>query len=129
MKNILGNQQIKIHNHFLSEIQKKIYKTEEHVEIATTLNNLASLYDTIGQKEKALTNYQKVYGMRKNMNFYFFFFFFTIFHLFLPDIELRLQKTKQHCNIAIVLSNMALLHSSLGNKEKAVDMIEEAYGI
>ena len=38
----------------------KLFKTEEHARIATTLGNMASIYNTLGQMDKALEMFQKV---------------------------------------------------------------------
>ena len=38
----------------------KLFKTEEHASIATTLSNMASIYNSLGQIDKALEMYQKV---------------------------------------------------------------------
>ena len=38
----------------------KLFKTEEHASIATTLNNMAAIYKSLGQMDKALEMNQKV---------------------------------------------------------------------
>ena len=38
----------------------KLFKTEEHADVATTLSNMASIYEDLGQMDKALEMNQKV---------------------------------------------------------------------
>ena len=38
----------------------KLFKTEEHANIATTLSNMALIYKSLGQMDKALDMNQKV---------------------------------------------------------------------
>ena len=38
----------------------KLFKTEEHLSIATTLSNMALIYNELGQMDKALEMNQKV---------------------------------------------------------------------
>ena len=38
----------------------KLFKTEEHADVATTLSNMALIYDGLGQMDKALEMNQKV---------------------------------------------------------------------
>ncbi len=44
------------------DIQSKLIKTEEHPDIARTLSNMASIYLNLGQKQKALEIYDRVYS-------------------------------------------------------------------
>ncbi len=50
----------------------KLFKTEEHADIATTLNNMALIKDVLGQNDKALKMNQKVYGKFCVYVFYLF---------------------------------------------------------
>ena len=38
----------------------KLFKTEEHEDVTTTLGNMALIYDRLGQMDKALEMNQKV---------------------------------------------------------------------
>ena len=40
----------------------KLFKTEEHSDVTTTLNNMAQINSDLGQKQKALEIHEKVYG-------------------------------------------------------------------
>ena len=42
------------------DIEMKLFKTEKHADVAYTLNNMATIYFGLGQKDKALEMYQKV---------------------------------------------------------------------
>ncbi len=41
----------------------KLFKTEKHADIATTISQMASIYKELGQIDKALEMNQKVYGI------------------------------------------------------------------
>ncbi len=47
-------------------IYKKIFNTDEHPRIATTLINIASIHQDLGHYDKALEINQKVYGKKIN---------------------------------------------------------------
>ena len=49
----------KLHLIFL-DIEMKLFKIEEHTDVATTLCNMASIYDGLGQMDKALEINQKL---------------------------------------------------------------------
>ena len=40
----------------------KLFETEDHPDIATTLSNMASVYHDLGQVQKALDINERVYG-------------------------------------------------------------------
>ena len=41
----------------------KLFKTEDHSDVASTLSNMAIIYSNLGQKQRALEILEKVYGM------------------------------------------------------------------
>ena len=45
-------------------IKTNVFKTEEHESVATTLQNIAGMYDLMGEKENDLQTYEKVLSMR-----------------------------------------------------------------
>ena len=45
-----------------SEIFMKLLKTEDHLSIATTLSNIAFIYSSLGQTQKALKKQKRVYS-------------------------------------------------------------------
>ena len=44
------------------DIRKKLFKTDEHADVATVLNNIATVYFTMGQLDKALETSQRANG-------------------------------------------------------------------
>ena len=40
----------------------KLFKTEEHADIATTLGNMAMIYSSLGEVQKSLEIHERVYG-------------------------------------------------------------------
>ena len=44
------------------DILMKLFKTEEHSDVASILNNMATVYSDLGQSQKALEILEKVYG-------------------------------------------------------------------
>ena len=47
------------------DIRMKLFKTEEHAIIAKILNNMASIYSGVGQKQRALEMNEKVYSRER----------------------------------------------------------------
>ena len=74
----------------------------DHPDVATSLNNLASLYDSLGQYSKAEPLYTQALEMRKR--------------LFNGD----------HPNVATSLNNLAFLYYSLGQYSKAEPLLSDA---
>ncbi|AAM05106.1 TPA: tetratricopeptide repeat protein [Methanosarcina acetivorans] len=77
----------------------------EHTSVATTLNNLAGLYDNMGEYEKALPIYQRA----------------------LEIVEKVLGP--QHPDVANTLNNLALLYRQMGEYEKALPIYQRALEI
>jgi tetratricopeptide (TPR) repeat protein/CHAT domain-containing protein len=92
----------------LNEQALSIYKKalgKEHLDFATSLNNLAIIYNKIGQYEKALQ---------------------------LQEQSLAIYKKalgEEHPNVAISLNNIAQLYYNLGQYEKAFPLNEQALSI
>ena len=77
----------------------------EHTGTATSLNNLAALYDTLGQYDKALPLYQRALAIREK------------------------ALGPEHNDTASSLNNLAWLYDALGQYDKALPLYQRALAI
>ena len=77
----------------------------EHPSVAITLNNLAVLYKSMGDYEKALPLYQRALDICENV------------------------LGPQHPSVATTLNNLAVLYESMGDYEKALPLYQRALDI
>ena len=77
----------------------------EHPDVATTLNNLAGLYESMGDYEKALPLYQRALEISEKV------------------------LGPQHPAVATTLNNLAGLYDSMGDYEKALPLYQRALDI
>ncbi len=77
----------------------------EHPDIAETLNNLALLYESMGEYEKALTLYQRALEIRENL------------------------LGPEHLDVAIIRNNLASLYDSMGEYSKALPLYKRVLDI
>ena len=56
---------------FIMEARRKIFKTEEHPDVATTINNIANFYGDLGDSEKALRMHEQNFGKKEAGNNYY----------------------------------------------------------
>lgn len=78
---------------------------EEHIFTALVYNDIAVVYENLGEYEKALEYYEKAITLK----------------------ELKLSK--DHLSIAITYDNVAGVRRAMGEKDKALDYCERAMGI
>ena len=91
----------------------KLFKTEEHADVATVLNNMSFVYYAMGQLDKALEVTQRA-NSKESLELILFLFTFLI----LLDIMMKVFKTEEHLSVATTLSNMALFLSDSGERKK-----------
>ncbi len=159
---------IQITNHFLTlgdscrKIQRydcsinnlKLYVTycrriygEKHPAYATSLNNLAYVYDEMGRYEKALPLYQQALQIRKEVfgerhqnyaaslnNLAYVYDMIGSYKKALPLFQQALQIRKDvfgEKNLAYAgsLNNLAALYDEMGNYEKALPLYQQALQI
>jgi len=77
----------------------------EHQDVATTLNNLAELYESMEDYEKALPLFQRALDIRENV------------------------LGPQHPSVATTLNNLAELYRQMGDYEKALPLFQRALEI
>jgi len=77
----------------------------EHPDVATSLNNLAGLYKSMGDYEKALPLYKRALDIREKV------------------------LGTQHPSVATTLNNLAGLYKSMGDYEKALPLYQRALDI
>ena len=69
--------------------------------------------------------YKELYGKTKANFIKNFLQDFNFF--FYQYLELKLHKIEEHSDFAVTLSNMGLIYSDFGQKEKALEIIEKVY--
>ena len=74
----------------------------EHPSVATTLNNLAALYESMGEYEKALPLYKRALEISEKV------------------------LGPEHPSVATTLNNLAVLYKSMGEYEKALPLYKRA---
>ncbi len=96
-----------------------LYGSDEHISIATTLNNMAVTQQLLGNLEDAKIIYRKVKG--KN------FFFMCLMIIYLLAIMLKIYKNKDNLGVATVIFNLACIDRDLSLFSKALEKFEQAY--
>ncbi len=92
-----------IHEEMLQILETKL--GHEHPDVATTLNNLAGLYENLGEYEKALPLYKKALDIHEKV------------------------LGPEHPNVATTLNDLALLYKSMGEYEKTLPLYKRALNI
>jgi tetratricopeptide (TPR) repeat protein len=119
----------------------------EHPSVATTLNNLAELYDKMGTYEKSLPIYQKALDIRKKVlgpehpdvattlnNLAELYYNMGAYDKALPIYQKALDIRKkvlgpEHPDVATTLNNLAALYRSMGTYDKALPLYQRALDI
>jgi tetratricopeptide (TPR) repeat protein len=119
----------------------------EHLDVATTLNNLALLYYKMGDYEKALPLYQRALDIREKVlgpqhpdvattlnNLAGFYDNMGDYEQALPLYQRALDISEkalgpQHPDVANSLNNLAALYDNMGDYEKALPLYRRALGI
>ena len=98
----------------------KLFKTEEHPDVATIMSNIALIYSDMGQRQKALKINKRIYGIKKSFLHILIFFFL--------EIRKKIFNTEEHADIATTLNNMALIYYHLNDKKAARKNFTKALG-
>lgn len=119
----------------------------EHPSVATILNNLAGLYESMGDYEKALQLYQMALDIREKMlgsqhpdvattlnNFAELYRMMGDYEKALPLYQKALEIDEKmldpdHPSVAATIDNLALLYRQMGEYEKALPLSQRALKI
>jgi len=128
-------------------LYSKLIYGEKHPDYATSLNNLAGLYESMGSYQKALPYYQQALQIRKEIlgekhsdyasslnNFGYLYNSMGSYQKALPYYQQALQIRKEilgekHPDYASSLNNLALLYVSIGSYQKALPYYQQALQI